>query len=189
MATGLLDNWVASIEQENSLFEGISLSLANPDSLERVARAEQKLFHFLVQRMPSTVETLAELWQGILEDLATSAKHKDQFSEMVTSISRAARAIIRIVGVAESLWEKYPVLQVLDDDLLTTLAAVRNKLTDLESQTARLMTRLSKPGRPIDEERLAAGIQEAKEGRTVKARDFISHLRIKHGLDGRPDRV
>lgn len=189
MPTGLLNDWVASIEQQRSLFEGISSSLGSPGPVERVARAEQTLFHFLVERMPATVETLAALWKSVLDDLGTGARPKDQLAEAVYLMSRATRAVATLAGFAESLWEAYPVLQTSADDLLAILSGVRTRLGALESQAARLAERLHRTSVPLDGGRVAAGVEDAKAGRTVRARDYLAELRGRTGADGGTRRV
>jgi hypothetical protein len=122
-------------------------------------------------------DTIPVMWDSVLDRLRRGTP-RETATRLVTAFLSTARAIGEWTAAFLRLIAAFPrdVLPV-EPDAAGALASVEPNLAPLVADATKMLDALRKPSSPVDDERLAAGIKAAAEGRTKGAGDAIAAIR------------
>jgi hypothetical protein len=183
MATGLLDHLTADIRnsgrQKATLFEGLSVTMAADKASGQPSHLDRTAFRLAVKQMFSLAEAAMELWNDIIDDLNSRPFQKDLVLRRVEQMAPGIEYQLKAITIAKSLAETHPELFDPQDNSPIRLESAQRRFATLSDEMKWWLEALKKPWQPVDEERLAAGLQAAAEGRTMRAKDFVTQLKNK----------
>ena len=171
------ETWVSNLRGTDRFDEEVrelerlrAAESAIDDFLRRIDEAAHQATTYVVARVPQ----VEGLWQAALS--ALRAKPEDQGVRLLRQLVRAFQSAQRLAQSARAFWTLAVEFKI-ESAHLANLDTAQRRFQQLATEAQAALDQRINPKRPTDPTRLELGLQQAREGKTVKASEALARFR------------